>query len=275
MMRRPGWKRLVRHSYRLGVRWLTTGRRQGWRGARGGLNRLLVPLDPWRFYELGRIADEPFSGRCLDVASPKLLPSLLAAEGQGMWIAIDLLSEEIDRWRILDPSLNLEVQDARSLPWPDASFDRALCVSVVEHIAGDGDAAAMAEIWRVLASGGLLHLTTNVARRPNELWAKHRDWGEVQEERDGQVFFERHYDPETVVERLLARPWEVVRREWVAERRPWIAEVFYGLRPASYIVGGLLRFICPRNFRVSDSPDVLPQTGHGVVYLQLRKPQAV
>ena len=30
--------------------------------------RLLVPLDPWRYYEMGRIADEPFDGLNLDLA---------------------------------------------------------------------------------------------------------------------------------------------------------------------------------------------------------------
>src|SRR5262245_65884272 len=79
----PGWLRLWRHSYRLGLRWLARGARNGWKGRRVGLQRLLVPLDPWRYYELGRVAEQPFDGRCLDVSSPKLLMSLLQHEGRG------------------------------------------------------------------------------------------------------------------------------------------------------------------------------------------------
>ena len=44
-----GWRRLVRHSYRLGGRWLASGASTRWRPMGAGLNRLLVPLDPWRF----------------------------------------------------------------------------------------------------------------------------------------------------------------------------------------------------------------------------------
>ena len=79
----PGWKRLWRHSYMLGLRWLVRESRHGWPARRTGFVRLLVPLDPRRYYELGRIAEARFSGRCLDVSSPKLLPSLLQAEGRG------------------------------------------------------------------------------------------------------------------------------------------------------------------------------------------------
>jgi hypothetical protein len=139
----PGWRRLFRHSTRLGLRWLRGATR--WRDARGGLARLLVPLDPWRYWELGRLADVPFAGRCLDVSSPKLLPSLLTREGAGAWVA------------------------------------------------GDGDVRAMDEIWRVLKPDGVLHLTTNVAREPREIWTRGRPWGAVHAERDGLAFFERHY----------------------------------------------------------------------------------
>ena len=59
-----------------------------------GVYRLLVPLEPWRYYELGRVASEPFAGDCLDVSSPKLLASLLQREGRGRWTAVDLLPDE-------------------------------------------------------------------------------------------------------------------------------------------------------------------------------------
>ncbi len=271
MTDRPGWARLVGHSYRIGFRWLFGSCAHGFHGARGGLNRLLVPLDPWRFYEMGRLADESFAGRCLDVSSPKLLPSLLAHEGKGTWTAVDLFAPEIECWQRLDPSLHLEVQDARALTFPDASFDHVLCVSVIEHIAGDGDTKALSEIWRVLRPGGRLDLTTNVALQPREIWTERRIWGAAQEERDGRVFFERHYDPALLEARLLRRPWDILHREWAAEIDGRIEDVFYGLRPASYLLGGFLRFVCPGNFRVSDSPDVLQENRHGVVWLQLRK----
>ena len=167
----PGrWRPLVAHSYRLGAAWAARGARGGgWPSGRAGVYRLLVPLEPWRYYELGRVASEPFAGDCLDVSSPKLLASLLQREGRGRWTAVDLLPDEVARWRDLDPALDLRVEDARALPFADGSFDAVACVSVIEHVEGDGDAAAMAEIWRVLRPGGVLHLTTNVAARAHDV----------------------------------------------------------------------------------------------------------
>jgi len=271
VIREPGWRRLVGHSYSVGFRWLRGA--TGWRDMRGGLSRLFVPLDPWRFWELGRLAEVPFEGRCLDVSSPKLLASLLEREGAGRWVAVDLFHEEVLRWRRLDPGLALAVCDGRVLPCPDASFDHVLCVSVVEHVADDGDGRLMAEIWRALKPGGFLDLTTNVARAPREIWTPRRFWGRAQVERDGLVFFERHYAPGELSARLLRLQWEVVTQEWVVEAARWIEDAFIGLRPLSYLFGPLLRFVCRENFRVATSPDILRDDRHGVLYLRLRKPR--
>ncbi len=266
---RPGWERLWRHSYRLGWRWLVSGR---WRAWRVGLARLLVPLDPWRYYELGKAAEESFHGHCLDVASPKLLTSLLRHEGKGDWIGVDLFRREIESWRRVDPRLRLEVEDATALSYADASFDHCLSISVVEHIAEEGDAAAMAEMWRVLEPGGVLVLTTNVCAEPRELWRDDRIWGEASTTVGGRVFYERHYTPEELERRLLARPWEVLHREYAIEIDRSIHDRFVTRMPWSLLFGAFLRRRCPANFRVSAEPEILSADRHGVVYLKLRKP---
>ena len=74
--------------------------------------------------------------------------------------------------------------------------------------------------------------------------------------------------------RLLRRPWDVVTREWVTESSRWVEDAFVRLLPFSYVLGRLLRFACPGNFRVSETA-ILPEDGRfGVVYLRLRKPAA-
>jgi SAM-dependent methyltransferase len=283
--RRPAWLRLVARSYRLGARWAASGLRGGgWPDPRGGLYRLLVPLEPWRFYELARVAREPFAGDCLDVSSPKLLPSLLQAEGQGRWVAIDLLADEVARWRVLDPDLDLRVEDARALSFPDASFDAVACVSVIEHVPGEGDARAMAEMWRVLRPGGVLHLTTNVGPRPGEVRTSRAVYDTENAAARGHegapdpagadaagVFFERRYSAETLESRLLGLGWSVEEREYVRERRP-VHTRFFGARPLSFLAGGLLPLVCVRNFCTVRDPSELPPDVHGVVYLRLRRP---
>lgn len=269
-----GWPRLWRHSYRVGGRWLAHGARRRWPARREGLNRLLVPLDPWRYWEMGVLVDLPYAGRWLDVSSPKLLPSLLSAEGRGCWTCVDLFSAEIEAWRELDPSLDLRVEDARSLSFADGSFDGCLCVSVIEHVEGDGDADAMAEMWRVLRPGGRLRVTTNVASTHRERAIDRPIYGEASPEADGagRVFFERHYSARTLRERLLGLPWEVVEQRVVRQRSPAVHERFHRAAPWSYVVGGGLALVCPGNFAAVASPDDLPPGEMGVAYLELRRP---
>lgn len=279
----PAWARLVVHSHRLGWRRLARGLRGGeWADLRGGLYRILVPLEPWRYHELARVAREPAAGDCLDVSSPKLLASLLAREGAGRWVAIDLLEQEIERWRGLDPGLDLRVADARRLPFADGSFDLVACVSVIEHVAGDGDAEAMAEMWRVLRPGGVLHLTTNVAARPEELRTRRPVYGEPEQHpgppgdpapppRAEGIFFERRYTDSTLSERLLGLPWEQEARECVRERLP-VHRWFFAARPWSFALGNLLPLVCVANFRRIAGAAGLPAGRHAVVYLRLRRP---
>jgi SAM-dependent methyltransferase len=271
---RAGWRRLTRHSYRLGLGWLARAPRAGLPHARQALIRLLVPLDPWRYWELGRLADEPFAGRALDVGSPKLLPSLLAREGRGEWTSIDLLPEEVAAWRAIDPRLDLREADARALPFPDATFDACTCVSVIEHVPGEGDAAVMAELWRVLRPGGVLHLTTNVAPAPRVVTSARPVYGEASPEQEGGgAFFERHYTDATLRERLLGLPWIVEADEVVRERRP-VHRAFVAGRPLSFLLGGLLLPLVARgNFvRVAGSAGIPPDQ-QGAVYLRLRRPE--
>lgn len=238
------------------------------------MNRALVPLDPWRFYELGHLVDALVEGRWLDISSPKLLPSLYRHEDRGEWVCTDLFSAEIDAWRVLDPDLDLRIEDARSLSFPDGSFDGCLCISVIEHVPGEGDARAMAEMWRVLKPGGIVRLTTNIARRPRIVTINRAIYGEASERTgDGAVFFERHYDDADLTRRLLGLPWEVVRRDRVRQVNPRIEAGYHRLAPASYLVGNALPLVCASNFARIDSTDDLADGEMGVVSLELKKPE--
>ena len=71
----------------------------------------------------------------------------------------------------LDPAAAMAAADLEHLPFADRSFDRVLCVHVLEHV--DDDAAALSELHRVLAPGGeaivmvpLLGPTTDEDRLP-------------------------------------------------------------------------------------------------------------
>ena len=271
----PGWLRLWRHSYRLFAAWVLRLPRHRAAGLKVAATRVLVPLDPWRYYELGRVADEPFAGKCLDVSSPKLLPSLLQHEGKGDWTAVDLFEREIEQWTAVDPHLDMRVEDATQLSFADESFDACLCLSVIEHVPGEGDATAMAEMWRVLRPGGVLHLTTDVARAARDIYVDEEIYGAASFRMDtDRVFFARLYTADDVERRLLGLPWEVEHREFARQRDERWERRFYAARPWSYALGGLLRVPCAGNFDIGETVPDLTDREHGVIYLRLRKPAA-
>lgn len=257
----------------LGMRWVVRESRHGWRARRIGLVRLIVPLDPRRYYELGRIAEANFSGRCLDVSSPKLLPSLLQAEGRGSWVGIDLFDAEITAWRTIDPTLELDVQDATALAFPDETFDNCICVSVLEHIGVGKDSVALSEIWRVLKPGGVLHLTTDVAAEPRDVFIEDRRYGRASPVVEGRgVFFKHDYLPREVEQLVAERSWEVTIREYATLQDGRIERWFNAYAPWTYVAGPFLRFLCPGNFEISASPTLIETAGEGVVYFRLLKP---
>ncbi len=256
------------HSLRVGVRAIRSGALKEPRTRRGVLNRLLVPMDAWRVWEFGAAVEGPFDGRCLDVSSPKLVTSYLAVRGSGRWVGVDLFEDEIALWRRLDPDLDLRIEDARDLGFEDGSFDHVLCVSVVEHIHGEGLARAMGELHRVLAPGGVLHLTTNIAPAGSDVFVDSDTWGEATEHIDGRVFFEHRFDDDELTA-LIGDGWEVLERRMASER-VGLSAAFARLAPVSYVAGNLLPLLAPLNFRAVDrAADVRPP--FGVVYLRLRR----
>ena len=234
-----------------------------------------MPLDPRRYYELGRVAEAEFDGRCLDVSSPKLLTSLLQAEGRGSWLGIDLFAEEIQAWRTIDPELELDVEDATALSFADETFDHCICVSVIEHVGRGKDSDALAEIWRVLKPGGSLHLTTDVAATPADVYIEDLRYGDASTVVEGRgVFFKHDYTPLEIDELLARRPWEVVVREFATPRNPRIEQWFTTYSPWTYVTGPFLRFVCPSNFETSGSATLIERAGEGVAYFHVRKPAA-
>ncbi len=151
--------------------------------------------------------------------------SLFVAEGRGQWTGIDLFSKEIRVWQRVDPLVDPRVEDAHSLFFPDGGFDGCLCISVIEDVPGDGDSDVMAEMLRVLGPGGVVHLTTNVSARGDDVMIDDRHYDEASVEVEpGTGFSERRYAATALDERLLRQPWNVLTREYVRMRDPSVHE---------------------------------------------------
>lgn len=92
--------------------------------------------------------------------------------------------------------MSLSIQDAVSLPYPDATFDRISCISVIEHLPGDGDIRVMRELSRVLKPGGCIVLTTDMAIHYQERYRNSRSAAEP-------VFYAKEYSEEALYLRLI------------------------------------------------------------------------
>ena len=126
--------------------------RGGEYAARGDYHRTLDPS--WDYYptylaKLVRV-------RAYLDALPPATRVLDAGCGEGV-----LVDEYAHRLRISGVDANyasgrVTTASLMALPFPDASFDRALCLDVLEHLAYDDQPRALAELHRVLVPGGEL-----------------------------------------------------------------------------------------------------------------------
>jgi SAM-dependent methyltransferase len=188
-----------------------------------GLKSLLLPVEYIRCAETRYILqhlDVQSGHRVLDIGSPKLLSLFLAARLRAEVHATDLLDyffETYERYSRValgrdHGRYHMAREDARSLTYPSAHFDRVFALSAIEHIPGDGDSSAMQEIGRVLAPGGIACITVP--------W---RDTGYVEEFKQrgdpdaywapgdaDRVFYQRGYDRATL-ERRLVQPSGLTR----------------------------------------------------------------
>jgi len=123
------------------------------------LGRYHMVLSALRAHKLARNA------RVLDVGcGDGALSGLLATHLQARVEGVDVVPLSIDLARAEFAKRKLEgrfqVVDGYVYPFPDASFSAVVCSDVIEHVQKPAD--MLAEMWRVLAPGGVLVVTTPV-----------------------------------------------------------------------------------------------------------------
>ncbi len=132
-----------------------TGVRLGEYASRGEYHR--APDPHWDYYPTYQ-AKLALVRRYLD-RLPRDTRVLDAGCGEGV-----LVDEYATRLRIqgVDPQFSSErvqLASVTALPFPEASFDRALCLDVLEHLSFVDQRTALEELRRVLTAGGELVVT--------------------------------------------------------------------------------------------------------------------
>jgi SAM-dependent methyltransferase len=198
-----------------------------------GLKQFLYPVGYWRFPVLPIVADLIGSakhGKILDIGSPKLLSLFLSLYYGHEVHATDIHDRQIfDRYqkhwndflfRRRNGNYIVEFQDARSLQYPDESFDWVYAISVLEHIPEDGDAKAMQEIARVLKFSGKAIIEIPYALENHETYIRKTVYN--REYNSEPVFYQRHYDEKTFLSRLvLPSGLSLIKKTLIGERLPF------------------------------------------------------
>ncbi len=150
--------------------------------------------------------------------------------------------------------------DLRSLPYPDGHFDRVTVISVIEHVPDPGDIEGIRELARVLAPGGRLILTVPFGMTARDFFMEQTVYSETYHGKP--VFFQRHYTPDTLQERLLGPSGlRVVKRAYFGEAGTPFFNRFWVLpgwaKPLKAAYAWLGPVFAARYMALYDSPEPL------------------
>jgi len=179
-----------------------------------GLPLILSPVSCVRYFEFDygkrNLARHIEARQIIDISSPYLFGFYIAHRYNLKYTYLNPDRREIDhiermkKYIYLGSKYSENIADATNLPFRDNSVDDIISISVIEHINGSGDSAAMAEMWRALKPGGKLILTFPIKRVYTEEFRDDNVYGLNVEKKNGKFFFQRYYDQTSIDKRLLS-----------------------------------------------------------------------
>jgi tRNA (uracil-5-)-methyltransferase TRM9 len=145
--------------------------------------------------ELEALAERWQKGRLLNLGcahGPDFLPFKDAFELYGVDFSAEMLKFAEKYAQKFGFSVELTLADVRRLPYPDASFDRAIAVATYHHLVGGQHEAALKELRRVLKPGGEAFITVWNRGQPR-FWFKPREVAVPWRRKKGETLYRRYY----------------------------------------------------------------------------------
>jgi SAM-dependent methyltransferase len=210
----------------LGARLIAT--RPSRRSFRKSYDLMFRPMDSTRYFEFDALwrwaHPTPTGQRLLDVSSPRLFPIMLLHNNPGLRASLtnpheqDLaLTREMVSLLGLDERCDLLALPVAELAYQPGTFDIVTCISVLEHIVDDDE--AINRMWRLLKPGGRLLVTVPTAAQRSVQWIDENEYGLLEPDERGFVFWERVYDQGLLDERLFRVAGNPTRKAICGERR--------------------------------------------------------
>ncbi len=203
-------------------------------------NLALTPVSIVRYFEFDYCAKAlfplPNGSKVLDVSSPYLFGFYASGNFDINYKYINPDKRDTENVRSMADFLPVKgtfktfVEDATNLDYADNSFDNILSISVIEHINGTGDSAAIKELWRVLKPGGKLVLTFPIKKEFFEEYRSNNVYELDSHSKDGKYFFQRFYDEEAIQKRLLNQisDYAIASKNVFGEKRKGFFEEYEG-----------------------------------------------
>lgn len=173
---------------------------------------IVTPLDSVRYFEfdfmwktIKRIQVQTY----LDVSSPRLLPLMVL--GRKSNLEAELINpDKSDLPETISLANDFGVADRchfhdcliEQAPLKTNSFDLITSMSVIEHI--PDDKGAIRKMWDLLKPGGVLVISIPCAAKASEEYTNLNDYGLINTDENGFVFWQRYYDEKLIADRIYS-----------------------------------------------------------------------
>lgn len=218
------------------------------------------------------------SSRILDVSSPYLFGFFISDKFRSSYKYINPDKNDLNNVLSLSKKLNLKGNystdsvDATNLPFSDSSFNYIISMSVIEHIADDGDTKAIKEMWRVLNPGGEMIITFPVKKNFEIEYRDSDVYNLSTNENSVRYFFQRIYNADKIKERLLSSidNFEIVEQKVFGEtqkefydsyKERWIKHGYWETVKDPYYIANFFNYF----------PNIDKLVSMGVMGLRIKK----